>query len=331
MGGFGKNTLGRLLPFWQETGMAGRLVLAGGSGFLGRVLAAHFAAAGWEVVVLGRRAGTPGGARWVQWDARALGPWASELEGAAAVVNLAGRSVNCRYDAGNRAAILHSRVESTRVLGRAIAACEAPPPVWLNSSTATIYRHSLDRPMDEATGEIGATPAAKDAFSVEVAQAWEAALAETETPGVRKVALRTAMVLGLDPNSVYPTLLRLARLGLGGPLAGGRQYVSWIHAADFCRAIEWLIERPELSGPVNVAAPSPVTNAELMRRFRAAAGTPFGLPASRWMLELGAWALGTETELVLKSRRVVPRRLLESGFEFRFPLLQAALDDLRQP
>ena len=225
---------------------------------------------------------------------------------------------------------MDSRVESTRVLGQAIASCERPPPVWLNASTATIYKHSLERPMDEATGVIGATPEAQDAFSIDVARAWEHEFDAAATPQTRKVTLRTAMVLGLGRNSVFPMLRRLTRWGLGGAIAGGRQYVSWIHEADFCRAIQWLIDRPDFSGIVNVAAPHPVTNAEMMRLFRRLCHRPLGLPAYRWMLEIGTWLLRTESELVIKSRYVVPGRLLAGGFEFRFPDMQDALADLLQ-
>jgi uncharacterized protein (TIGR01777 family) len=243
------------------------------------------------------------------------------------VLNLAGRSVNCRYTAGNRREMLDSRTESTRVLGQAIAACSRPPRVWLNSSTATIYKHSFDRAMDE-TGEIGATPEAKDAFSIEVATAWEQAFAEASTSATRKVALRTAMVFGLGKGGVFEVLHRLTRLGLGGTMGHGRQYVSWIHEEDFCRAVEWLIEREDLSGPINLAAPTPVPNREMMRIFRRVCGMPIGLPATRWMLEVGAFMLRTETELIIKSRRVVPGRLLTSGFEFRHPEMEGAAREL---
>jgi hypothetical protein len=281
-----------------------------------------------EVVVLTRCPRPSGRTREVSWDGRTQGEWQGEIDGADAVVNLAGRSVNCRYHARNRRLILDSRVESTRVLGDAIGACGRPPRVWLNASTATIYKHSFARPMDEATGEIGATPEAKDAFSIEVACAWERALEEARTPGTRKVALRSAMVLGVGRNSVLPTLQRLVRCGLGGSMAGGRQYMSWIHEADFCRAVDWLLDRDHVGGPVNLAAPHPVPNAELMRTLRAVCGVPFGLPATRAMLELGAFFLRTETELIVKSRRVVPGRLSAEGFEFRFPELRPALEDL---
>ncbi len=306
-----------------------KIILAGGNGFLGHVLAEWFAARGREVVVLSRSPHKYRGAgRAVAWDGRTPGDWCHELAGAAAVVNLAGRSVNCRYHARNRAAMVNSRIQPTRVLGEAIAACSDPPPVWLNSSTATIYQHSFDRPMDELTGTIAATPEAKDAFSVEIAQAWEREFFAAATPRTRKVALRTAMVFGNYSGTVYRVLRRLARLGLGGPMAGGEQYVSWIHQRDFCRAIEFLIDRDDLSGPVNLAAPRPLTNRSMMHVIRHALGMPVGLPATRWMLEVGAFFLRTETELIIKSRRVVPQRLLNAGFRFDFETLSSAIAHL---
>jgi uncharacterized protein (TIGR01777 family) len=308
-----------------------RIVIAGGSGFLGRVLARHFVSRECAVVILARSPSpVANGVRERQWNGQTFGDWTLELEGADVLINLAGRSVNCRYHVRNRRAILESRVQATRVLGEAIAQCAQPPRVWLNSSTATIYKHSLDRPMDEATGEIGATREAKDAFSVEVACAWEHALEEANTPATRKVALRTAMVLGQGRNSVLPVLRRLVKFGLGGKMGSGRQYVSWIHEDDFCRAVEWLIGRGDLCGPVNLAAPNPIPNREMMLTLRKVCGVPFGLPATGWMLEAGAFLLRTETELIIKSRRVIPGRLMASGFEFRFPKLEDALRDLER-
>jgi hypothetical protein len=307
---------------------AHRIILAGGSGFLGQTLREHFLKQGRDVVVLTR---SPREAkdrpREVFWDGRTPGEWTRELDGADVLINLAGRSVDCRYHARNRRLILDSRVDSTRVLGEALARCSRPPRVWLNSSTATLYKHTFGPAWDE-TGEMGGTPEARDEFSVEVARAWERAFESAPAPGTRKVTLRSAMVLGLGTNSVFPVLRRLARRGLGGPMAGGRQFVSWIHAADFCRALDWLMERDDFSGVVNVAAPHPVTNAEMMRLFRKACGVPFGLPAPHWMLELGAFFLRTETELIIKSRRVKPGRLLSAGFRFLFPEMEGALADL---
>lgn len=300
-----------------------KVLLPGGTGFLGRVLVRHFSEKGWEAVVL-TRGSLPAapGVRSVWWDGRTAGAWAAELEGCDLVVNLCGRSVNCRYTPENRREILASRLDSTRVLGEAISACRRPPPLWINSSSATIYRHAEDREMTEAGGEIG------DGFSVEVCQNWEVALFQVLAPHTRKIALRSAMVLGRDPGSVFQVLSRLVRLGLGGAMGTGKQYVSWLHEADFCGIIDWLQDHEELCGPINACAPEPVMNRELMAALRRAYRVPLGLPATRLMLEAGAWFLGTETELILKSRRVVPGRLLDSGYAFRFPGIGGAVEEL---
>jgi hypothetical protein len=308
--------------------MKTKIILAGGRGFLGSVLADYFGSKGMEVVIFTRKPNQRGGAiREVRWDGENLGEWTKELECARALINLAGISVNCRYHARNRKLMLDSRLNSTRVLGEAVARSGNPPPVWLNSSTATIYKHNFG-PAWEETGGIGGCSEAKDIFSVHIATEWERVFNEAGTPRTRKVALRSAMVLGHGKNSVLPNLLRLARLGLGGSLAGGRQFVSWIHEGDFCRAVEWIIEHETLSGPVNLAAPNPVTNAEFMATIRKVCGALFGLPATRWMLEIGAFLLRTETELVIKSRRVVPGKLLASGFTFRYPQILPAIKQL---
>ncbi|HEY3854999.1 MAG TPA: TIGR01777 family oxidoreductase [Verrucomicrobiae bacterium] len=310
--------------------MKQRIILAGGSGFLGQALAAHFLRLDWEVVILTRSPKRRNdGVAEVQWDACTQGPWQENLEGAAAVINLTGKSVDCRYNARNRKEIMGSRVDSTRVIGEAIGICANPPPVWLNASTATLYRHTFGEAWDES-GAMDPVAEAKDAFSVEVAKAWEKALDDAKTPRTRKIPMRMAMVLGMGKNSVFPVLRRLVRLGLGGKMGSGKQYVSWMHEADFCRAVEWLIEHKELSGPVNLVAPEPVTNAEMMRLLRRECGVPFGLPAAEWMLEVGAFFLRTETELILKSRRVVPGCLLKSGFEFQFSTLSLAFKNLAE-
>jgi uncharacterized protein (TIGR01777 family) len=285
---------------------------------------------GFETVVFTRFPDQPGlTGRQVLWDARTIGAWQKELETATAVINLTGKSVNCRYTPRNRREILDSRVNSTRVLGEAIARCAQPPLVWLNASTATVYRHTFGEPWDE-TGQTEATAEAKDRFSVEVAWAWERALNDAPTPRTRKIAMRMAMVLGMGKNSVFPVLRRLARFGLGGRMGNGRQFVSWIHELDYCRAVEWLINHPEIQGPVNLTAPNPILNGEMMRTLREVCGVPFGLPAAEWMLEVGAFVLRTETELLIKSRRVIPGRLLQSGFEFRFPAIREAFEALTQ-
>ena len=308
-----------------------RIILAGGSGFLGTALAKHFREKGSEVVILTRRPQSrTDGVNEVAWDAKSPGDWTRELERATAVINLTGRSVDCRYNARNRREIMNSRVDSTRVVGEAIARCAHPPRVWLNSSTATVYQHTFGKPHDESSREMDSAKDAKDAFSVEVAQAWERTLDEANTPETRKVALRTSMVLGLGRNSVFPVLRRLARLGLGGRQGSGKQFVSWIHVEDFSRAIAWIIEHDALTGPINQCAPHPLPNAEMMKLFREVCGVPIGLPATEWMLEIGAFFLRTETELIFKSRRVVPGRLLESGFAFRFPHMREALENLER-
>ncbi len=306
-----------------------KIILAGGSGFLGGELAKHFSALGWQVVILTRSPKSrTDGVREVAWDTKSLGDWAQELEGTTAVVNLTGRSVDCRYTAKNRRDIMESRVNSTRVVGEAIAQCKTPPRVWLNSSTATVYTHTFGKPHDESSQDMDSAVDAKDAFSVEVAQAWERTLDEAETPKTRKVALRTSMVLGLGRNSVFPVLRRLTKLGLGGRQGSGNQFVSWIHVEDFCRAIEWIIAHDDLAGPVNQCAPNPLPNREMMKIFRDLCGMPIGLPATEWMLEIGAFFLRTETELIFKSRRVVPGRLLGSGFKFKFEHFKSAIENL---
>ena len=304
------------------------MILAGGTGFLGQVLADYFGARGFEIVILTRSPNQPDlVGRPVPWDARSLGPWQTELADASVLINLTGRSVNCRYHTRSREEILRSRVDSTRVIATAVAACSRPAPLWLNASTATIYRHTLGAAWDER-GEIGPTPEAKDAFSIDVATAWENAFEQARVSSTRKVALRTAMVLGFGKNSVFPVLRRLTRLGLGGKMGTGRQLVSWIHQADFCRAIEWIMSHEELRGAVNLAAPNPVQNREMMKILRTICHQPIGLPAAHWMLEIGAFFLRTEPELIIKSRKVIPGKLLANGFRFQFPEIQQAFEDL---
>lgn len=307
-----------------------RVVIPGGSGRIGTLLARAFHRDGHEVVVFSR---SPRRAPWhvVAWDGVALGDWSRELEGSDAVVNLAGRSVDCRYGAANRRQILDSRVCSTRVLGAAIAQARQPPPVWLQASTATIYAHCYEAPNGETTGVLGgAEPGVPDTwrFSIEVAKAWERAALEAADPRTRQVILRSAITLAPGDGGAFDILLRLVRLGLGGRQGDGRQYVSWIHDRDYVRAVYWLLARRELAGVVNVAAPNPLPNAEFMRLLRRAWGVRVGLPASTWMLAVGAAVLRTETELVLKSRRVVPECLLASGFTFDFPTWEEAAVDL---
>ncbi|WP_438032379.1 epimerase [Sorangium sp. So ce204] len=307
-----------------------KIVLPGGSGQVGQILARAFAADGHEVIVLCRSASVPAG-RVVPWDGRTLGPWAGELDGADVVFNLAGRSVNCRYTDENLRAMRSSRVDSTRAVGEAIAAASRPPRVWLQMSTATIYAHRHDAPNDEATGLLGGDePDVPSTWrnSVEIARAWEQALDEARTPRTRKLAIRASMVMSPDRGGIFDVLLGLTRRGLGGPAGGGQQFVSWIHDRDFVRATRFLIERDDLSGPVNLASPGPIPYGDFMRALREAWGIGFGLPATRWMLEVGALVMRTDTELVLKSRRVVPGRLREAGFTFAFTEWSSAARDL---
>lgn len=307
-----------------------KIVIPGGSGQVGHILARAFEADGHDVVVIGRSLdNTPW--RSVKWDGKALGDWAAEIDGADVVINLAGRSVNCRYDAENRRQMMDSRVDSTRVIGQAIAAAPNPPRVWLQASTATIYAHRFDAPNDELTGTVGGNePDAPDTwrFSIEVARAWEKTAMEAVTPHTRKVLMRSAMTMSPDGGGIFDVMLGLVRKGLGGTAGSGKQYISWIHDRDFIRAVYWLIEHDELSGPVNLASPNPLPNREFMKIFRQAWGAPFGLPAMEWQLAIGAFFMRTETELILKSRRVVPRLLTESGFVFEFSEWETAVKDL---
>ncbi len=302
---------------------------------MGQVLARHFQERGHHVTVLTR---LPYAANWqtVHWDGEHIGPWTEYLEGADVCVNLAGRSVNCRYTAENRAQIYDSRIRTTAVLGEVISVLADPPKVWLNASTATIYRHALDRPMDELNGDIGGHEyisrrrRAPDTwnFSVGVAKDWEAEFFAAATPRTRKIAMRSAITFSPVAGNAFAILLNLVRLSLGGSQGSGRQFVSWIHESDFARAVEFLIAREDIEGPVNLAAPNPLPNWEFMAALREAWGMPNGLPAPAPLIELAALFLRTESELVLKSRRVVPRRLLEAGFEFKFPHWPEAAEDL---
>ena len=307
-----------------------RIVIPGGSGQVGTVLARALHAEGHDVVVLSRQP-RPCPWRVVTWDGATPGPWLREIDGSDIVINLAGKNVNCRYTARNRQEILDSRVQSTRVVGEAIALAARPPRVWLQASTATIYRHRYDAANDEVSGLLGGGEAGAPRtwqFSIDVAMAWERALEEAVTPHTRKVALRSAMTMSPDRGGIFATLLTLVRLGLGGPAGDGRQFVSWIHDEDFVRAVRWLCDHEEVAGVVNVAAPHPLPDRDFMRMLRAAAGIRVGLPAPRWLIEIGTLLLQTESELILKSRRVVPRRLIEGGFVFRYPLWDAAAADL---
>ena len=321
-----------------------KVVIPGGIGQVGLVLARALSRDGHDVVLLSRRPETASwvvtkhrggefiGARRVEnWDGETIGEWANEFDGADVVINLAGRSVNCRYNEKNRREIMDSRVNSTRVVGEAIKNATRPPRVWLQASTATIYAHRYDAPNDDVTGIIGGHEAdAPDTwnFSIDVATTWERVTNEAETPRTRKVLMRSAMIMSPDRGGIFDTLLGLVRMGLGGTAGSGKQYISWIHEVDFIRSVYWLIEHEELSGPINLASPNPLPNREFMKVLRDAYGMPFGLPAFEWQLEIGAFLMQTETELILKSRRVVPKLLTDSGFEFEFPDWKEAAADL---
>ena len=306
-----------------------KIVIPGGSGQVGTILARHFHARGDEVVVLSR---TPSKSAWrtVKWDGETLDRWVDELEDSHVVINLAGRIVNCRYHARNRCDIWSSRARSVRVLGHAIAQLGTPPPLWLQASTATIYSHRFDSANDDQ-GDIGGLENGVPEtwrFSIDVARAWEGEFALCDTPRTRKVALRAAPIMSPDDGGIFDYLHWLVRIGLGGSIGSGQQYVSWIHASDFVRAIDFIIDNDSLAGTVNLAAPNPLPNQEFMALLRAAARRRFALPTPEWMLELGAIFLRTESELVLKSRRVTPSRLLHCGFHFNFPSWEDASLDL---
>ncbi len=313
-----------------------KVVIPGGTGQVGGVLRRALVERGDEVTVVSRRPEQlEHGVRHVVWDGRTPGTWAAELEGADAVVNLAGRSVSCRYTDTNLRQMMDSRVASTRVVGQAIARAARPPRVWLQMSTATIYADARSRPDDLPHDEMNGILGGEEPdvplyweYSVRIARRWEAAQAEAVVPQTRLVVLRTAMVMTPDRGGAFDYLSWMARLGLGGPVAGGRQYVSWIHGEDFVRAVEFLLRREDLDGPFIIAAPDPVQQRDLMRSLRGAWGGRPGLPATRLMAEVGALALRSDTELLLKSRRVVPGRLLDAGFAFAYPTWDAAATDL---
>lgn len=300
------------------------IVIPGGSGQVGTLLTRALRKEGHRVTTIGRGECSE---EHLSWDGRSLGPWASSLEGADAVVNLAGRSVNCRYSEENLKAMMDSRVDSTKVVGEAISRCKVPPPVWLQMSTATIYSHRFEAANDEETGIIGGAEEGVPTYwarSVAIAKAWENALEQAPTPRTRKVALRTSMVMSADQDGIFDVLMGMVRRRLGGPIGGGKQYVSWIHGEDFVSAVMALIADTSMHGAVNLAAPNPLPQREFMRALRDAAGVGLGLPASAWMAKVGAVFMRTDAELLLKSRRVVPGRLLNAGFVFRFPAWPAA-------
>lgn len=301
--------------------MTRKIIIAGGSGFLGSLSARYFLSQGWRVVVLSRtRQKRSRLIKHLPWDGKSIGPWQQELEDAEVLLNLSGRSVDCRYTEANREEILSSRLDSTRCLAEAVAACKNPPRLWINASSATIYRHSYE-PQDEYTGETGT------GFSVAVCQQWENAFFEKPLPAVRKVALRMGIVLGRSAGALVP-MKQLVQLGLGGRFGEGTQYMSWLHQQDYLSILRFIIDTPAAEGIINATAPQPLPNRQFLQAMRKAMGMPFGLPLPRPLLTLGAMLIRTETELILKSRCVVPRRLQELGFRFQYSNAEEALQDL---
>lgn len=299
-----------------------KIVLAGGNGYLGRVLAEYYSNKADEVVILSRHAKeTDRNVRTVIWDGKTWGKWAADLVNADILINLCGKNVNCRYTVKNKAEIFASRLLPTELLGLAIRDLIEPPKLWINVTSATIYRHAEDRPQDEITGDIGS------GFSVDVCQAWEKVFYKYDNPKTRKIALRMGIVLGRSA-SVFPRLLNLVRLGMGGKQGTGEQYVSWVHEDDVARSTEWLADHAAMEGVVNCTAPIAVKNDELMHIIRKDYGMPIGLPAPEWLLQIGAVVIGTEPELILKSRWVLPKCLLDSGFKFKFETANEAVGDI---
>lgn len=304
-----------------------KFIIAGGTGLLGTKIRKSLESDSHEIVLLSRSASNNS----VQWDGKTLGPWADEIDGADVVINLAGRSINCRLTDSNKQALLDSRLDTTRVIGQAIAAAQRPPRLWLQASAATIYTHHADTDQSEANGVIGDrdNDVPKDwLFLVDLIKQWEAAQHESDTPGTRKIAMRISMVMSPDPDGAFEVMSGLVRKRLGGPVAGGKQYVSWIHEVDFVRAVRFLIENQEIEGPVNLTAPDPLPQRDFMRALRDAWNVKLGLPAAGWMTAIGAFLMGSNTELVLKSRRVVPGKLRDHGFRFEFPEWPAAAVEL---
>lgn len=299
-----------------------KIVIAGGSGFLGNCLVDHYSKTGDHVIILTRsKASQTANVNRLHWDGKTIGPWTQALEQCDVLINLNGKSVDCRYSEKNKALIYSTRLESTAILGTAIQQAKNPPRLWINSASATIYRHSLDKAMDEYSGEIGT------GFSVDVCQKWEQVFNSFLLPSTRKVVIRTSIVLGKKAGAVRP-LKTLAKLGLGGQQGPGNQYFSWLHEDDFVSIVEFLTKTTAMHGVYNLAAPNPVPNRQVMKAIRNAVGISFGIPMPTWLLKFGAVLIRTEPELVLKSRRVVPKKLLEAGYKFKFETVESALTDL---
>ena len=310
-----------------------KIILAGGTGFMGQEMTKYFGKEN-KIIILTRQVNEKTNRNdydllsvndlknvsFIKWDGKTSGEWVNEMNDADLVINLAGKSVNCRYNEKNKNEIFDSRTDAVKAIGDAINTCDRPPSVWINASSATIYRHAMDRPQDEYTGEF------QDDFSVQVCKRWEKTFYDQQTPQTRKVALRMAITLG--PGGILIPYFNLLKFGLGGKQASGKQMYSWVHIEDNCRMIEWTYDHKEIIGTYNSSSPNPVTNEEFMRIFRKVTGHIIGLPAYKWMLQIGAPLIGTELELVLKSRWVLPTRILETGFQFKHPLLEEALSDI---
>ena len=296
-----------------------KILIAGGTGFIGQILEAYFKTKGFQVNILSRN---PKRENEIYWNAKNLeASWVSHLENLDVLINLTGKNINCRFTEKNKQLITNSRVDATRVLGKAINACENPPKVWINSSTTSIYKESFDMVMTEDNNKLG------NDFENEVATVWEAAFYKYKNPKTRKIIVRTSLILGQEDGAFVP-LKKLAQFGLGGKAGNGKQFVSWMHKEDFARAIAFLIENEDAEGPFNFCAPHPITNAVLMKTFRKEIGIPFGIPSPKFILEIGAFFMQTETDLILKSRNVIPKKLLDSGFKFKFDTIEVALKDL---
>ncbi|WP_340202176.1 TIGR01777 family oxidoreductase [Ascidiimonas sp. W6] len=299
-----------------------KIIIAGGTGFLGNVLIEYFKAKTVHFVILTRgKTVQKENVKYINWDGTHLTGWESHLENADVLINLTGKSVDCRYHKKNKLEILNSRVNATNVLQKAIEKCKTPPAIWLNASTATIYKHSEDTPMTEKSGEIG------DDFSMGVAKKWEQSFFKKSLQKTRKIALRTSIVLGKNGGAFIP-LKNLTRFGLGGKQGKGTQMVSWIHEIDFARAIEFILNTPNLEGVINVTVPTPVKNKNFMKSLRKTMNKPFGLWAPALLLKIGAFFIRTETELILKSRYVIPLKLQEAGFQFNFKSPAKAFQNL---
>lgn len=311
-----------------------KIIIAGGTGFIGQEMTKYFNHEN-EVIILTRQiqnektnrnnytsltSGDLENTHFVKWDGKTVGQWKNDLEGADLVINLAGKTVNCRYNEKNKKEIFDSRTDSVKAIGSAIRECKKPPLLWINASSATIYRHATDKPQDEYTGEF------HDDFSVQVCKLWEKTFFEQDTPSTRKIALRMAITIG--PGGILIPYFNLLKFGLGGKQASGKQMYSWVHIEDTCRMIEWVFGKNEMNGIYNCCSPNPVTNEAFMKIFRRITGHKFGMPAFEWMLRMGAPIIGTEVELVLKSRWVLPTKILQSGFEFKYPKLADALTEI---